>query len=248
MRNKSIGVFDSGLGGVSVLNTIREKMPNENLIYYGDSAYNPYGIRDLDFVRDRVFTVVEELLDRGIKALVIACNTATSATAHLLREKYDIPILGLEPALKPAIDGNKKNIIVLATEITLKEKKFDTLMKRFEDKANITRVPASELVNIVENDIISQDSVNKVLDSLFKSNDISNVDAIVLGCTHFIFAKEEISKYIPNAKIYDGNIGVTNNLKRILKKENLLNDSNNPKTIFLGSDLSTIERFRKYAR
>ncbi len=248
MSKDKIAVFDSGLGGVSVLNTIRETMPKENLIYYGDSAFNPYGIKPLSSVRDRVFLVVEELMNMGIKALVIACNTATSASAHLLREKYDIPILGLEPALKPAVDMGKKNILVLATEITLREKKFEKLMTRFEKNAKIDKLALSELVNIVENDVISQDSINKTLDSALKNKDSNKYDAIILGCTHFIFAKKEIESYFPKAEIFDGNKGVADYLKHILESLNLLNTGKKIDTIFLASDNSSIERYKKYAR
>ncbi len=248
MSNKKIAVFDSGLGGLSVLNTIRETMPNESLIYYGDSAFNPYGTKPLSFVQDRVFLVVEELMEKGIKALVIACNTATSASAHLLREKYDIPVLGLEPALKPAIEAGKKNILVLATEITLREKKFENLMSRFKDEANIHKVPVSKLVNIVENDLISEDSVNRVLDEVLVAKDRNQYDAVILGCTHFIFAKNEIAKYFKDAEIFDGNQGVTDYLKNILESKDLLNTSEKEETIILASDESVIERYKKYAR
>ncbi len=250
-QNKSlaIGVFDSGLGGVSVLNSIREIMPNENIIYYGDSAFAPYGTKDLDDVRTRVFNIVDELLDRGIKALVIACNTATSVCANLLREKYDIPILGLEPALKPAIESNKKNIIVLATQITIREKKFANLLNKYKDGANIYKFAATKLVDIVENDKISDASVKWSLEDFLFQQDIKKIDAVVLGCTHFIFAKEEISRLIPNAEIFDGNKGVSSYLKTILEKTEMLNSSQSDgETLFLSSDESMIKRFKKYAR
>ncbi len=245
--NLAIGVFDSGLGGVSVLNTISELMPNETLIYYGDSAFAPYGLKSSDEVIERVFSIVDELISMGIKALVIACNTATSVAVTLLREKHDIPILGLEPALKPAIDAGKKNVLVLATEVTIREKKFASLSKKFEDKAVIHKVPASKLVDIVESDNISLETVRFALKDALKTETIKDYDAVVLGCTHFIFAKNEIQSLIPKAEIYDGNIGVTEHLGVLLKKNNLLNTGKKRETVFLSSDEKMIERFKKYA-
>ncbi len=244
--NLSIGVFDSGLGGVSVLNTIGELMPNENLIYYGDSAFAPYGRKSSEAVISRVFDVVDELMARGIKALVIACNTATSVAASLLREKYDIPILGLEPALKPAIDAGHKNVLVLATEITIREEKFAALSKKFEDKALIHKVPASMLVDVVENDKIDLNTVRLALHDALKTDVIADYDAVVLGCTHFIFAKEQVQRLIPNAIIYDGNQGVSEHLKNILKSRKLLNQGSKKENLFLSSDPLMIERFKKY--
>ncbi len=243
----AIGVFDSGLGGVSVLNTISELMPNETLIYYGDSAFAPYGLKSSEDVINRVFNVVDELVARGIKALVIACNTATSVAVTLLREKYDMPILGLEPALKPAIDAGKQNVLVLATEITIRETKFANLSKKFEDKALIHKVPASRLVDIVESDNINVDTVKFALQDALKTERIKDYDAVVLGCTHFIFAKDEIQNLIPHATIFDGNIGVTEHLKALLTKNNLLNTGKKRETLFLSSDSAMIERFKKYA-
>ncbi len=243
----AIGVFDSGLGGVSVLNTISELMPNENLIYYGDSAFAPYGLKSSEEVIDRVFKIVDHLITRGIKALVIACNTATSVAVTLLREKYDMPILGLEPALKPAIDDGYKNVLVLATEVTIREEKFAKLSKKFEDKALIHKVPASRLVDIVESDNISLDTVSFALQDALKTEQFKDYDAVVLGCTHFIFAKDQIQSLIPNAKIFDGNIGVTEHLIDLLSRNDLLNTGTKRETLFLSSDQVMIERFKKYA-
>ncbi len=246
-RDLAIGVFDSGLGGISVFNTIREYMPNENLIYYGDSAFAPYGVKSLNFVRNRVDLITEKLLSMGIKALVIACNTATSTSASILREKYDFPILGLEPALKPAVEAGYKNIAVLATEMTLKEKKFQTLMEKYHNIADIQKIPASCLVDIVENDRISFDNIKDCLDN-FKL-DRESFDAVVLGCTHFIFPKKEISEYFSKAEIFDGNYGLAKNLKNTLESLDLIRkNSENRLSLILNSDSSLIERLEKYAK
>ena len=121
-KDKAIGVFDSGLGGISVLKELVKSMPNEKFIYYGDSANAPYGIKTKEEITKRCIDIIEFFLNKGVKAIVIACNTATSAAANILREKYiDIPIIGMEPALKVAADGKNNNtIVVMATTLTLK--------------------------------------------------------------------------------------------------------------------------------
>lgn len=243
----AIGVFDSGLGGVSVLNEIGQVMPKESLIYYGDSAFAPYGVKSTDEVVSRVFSITEALLDRGIKALVIACNTATSVAVHLLREKYRFPVLGLEPALKPAIDEGKKKILVLATEITIREKKFALLSKQFEGRALIHKVPASKLVELVESDQVSRESVEGAIRNALRHIRAEDYDAVVLGCTHFVFAKKEIQSLFPQAKIFDGNHGVSEHLRRLLEAESLLAKGPRRPTLFLSSEERMIERFRRYA-
>ncbi len=243
-----IGVFDSGMGGVSVVNTIREVLPHENILYFGDSLYAPYGTKPTEYVRKRVEQIVNYLISNRVKAIVIACNTATSTSANILRDKYEIPILGMEPALKPAVEDGNKSIAVLATELTLKEKKFSKLMSRFSD-VNIYRTPASELVNLVENGIVSEKNVHKALDVAFKGLNVERIDAIVLGCTHFIFAKKYIETYPKlNAKIYDGNTGTALHLKKILSERDMLcNKREKPSIKIENSDNKSIERTEKYA-
>ena len=126
---KAIGVFDSGLGGISVLRDLKELMPNEDFIYFGDSAYAPYSVKTKEQITERCVEIIDFFISKGVKAVVIACNTATSASANYLRKKYkDLPIIGMEPALKVATQGVKNNnIVVMATPLTLKEKKFETL-------------------------------------------------------------------------------------------------------------------------
>ena len=152
MNSKSpIGVFDSGLGGISVLHTMHSLLPNENLIYLGDSKYNPYGTKTKEEITKRCVAICDELICHDVKAIVIACNTATSACVKLLREKYDVDIIGMEPALKVACDrGEHQRIAVWATQLTLSEKKFANLMNRFKGEHHIIKVPCPELVRMVE--------------------------------------------------------------------------------------------------
>ena len=142
-KDKAIGVFDSGLGGVSVLKELVQAMPNEKFLYYGDSANAPYGIKTKEEITERCENIIEFFLSKGVKAIVIACNTATSAAANILREKYSyLPIIGMEPALKVAADGKVHNtIVVMATPLTLKETKFNNLMARYSDDNTVIKMP-----------------------------------------------------------------------------------------------------------
>ena len=151
-KDKAIGVFDSGLGGISVLKEFVKSMPSENFIYYGDSANAPYGIKTKKEITDRCENIIEFFIKQGVKAVVIACNTATSASANILRKKYSyLPIIGMEPALKVAADGKTDNtIVVMATPLTLREEKFNNLMSRYDDENTIIKMPCPELVKIVE--------------------------------------------------------------------------------------------------
>ena len=141
-----IGVFDSGVGGISVLRELVAQMPNENYIFFGDSKNAPYGTKTLEEVQKLTCADAEYLLSRGVKALVVACNTATSAAIRILREKYaDMPVIGIEPALKPAVHaGGHPRVLVMATPMTLREEKFHALMQRFESDAEILRLPSRD--------------------------------------------------------------------------------------------------------
>ena len=195
---KAIGVFDSGLGGISVLRDLKELMPNEDFIYFGDSAYAPYGVKTKEQITERCVEIIDFFISKGVKAVVIACNTATSASANYLRKKYkNLPIIGMEPALKVATQGVKNNnIVVMATPLTLKEKKFETLMHKFRGNNKVVKMPCPKLVEIVENDLL--DDKNIVIDQLkdyYKDVNMDNLDSVVLGCTHFIFYRDYLNQF-----------------------------------------------------
>ena len=140
-HSQPIGIFDSGLGGISVLRELRTLLPKEHFLYFGDSAYAPYGIKDKALITERCITICDDLVARGAKAIVVACNTATSACVGVLRERYDLPIVGMEPALKVAAErGAHQRIIVTATQLTLKEQKFARLMERFQNEHKVAMV------------------------------------------------------------------------------------------------------------
>lgn len=216
-----IGVFDSGLGGISVTREIRSAMPNEHILYFGDSANAPYGIKTPDEVRKLSFSIVENFVKNGVKAVVIACNTATSAAVKDLREYYNIPIIGMEPALKLACDlgcGKSQRVIVAATPLTLRERKFADLLNRFACDHTIFSQPCPDLVRIVEDgELNNRDFVNCALHKYFDSYDLHSIDSLVLGCTHFIFYRDYFRDFLPsNVKIVDGNSGTIHHLQEIL--------------------------------
>lgn len=220
-----IGVFDSGLGGLSVVNEARRLLPNERLIYYSDSKYAPYGVKDVDFVRNRVDHIADFLYNMGIKALVIACNTATSLSAHILRQRYDIPIIGMEPALKVAVDAGKKKIAVLATDTTLREQKFESLVNRMSGASIVYKFPAPGLVDEIESGFYTRESIHRALNEAFSNRNGADFDAIVLGCTHFVLVREYIQDYFKGLNLYDGNRGTILNLERILASKSLLSET-----------------------
>ncbi len=249
-KNAPIGIFDSGIGGISVLNEAMQKLPNENFIYYGDTLNAPYGEKDIDTVKTLVDNVVTFLIKKNIKALVIACNTATSTSVNEIRKNQNIPIIGIEPAITPAVEDKNQNIGVFATNLTLKEEKFSSLVKSLETKANIYKFPAPKLVNYVEKGDFIYDEFKEIIDNILKNKSYHNLDSIVLGCTHYVFLKDFFKKYFgENFKIYDGNEGVANHLKNTLKKLNLENDKIINRTLDLySSNEKLLEGMKFYVR
>ena len=221
-----IGVFDSGVGGVSILKELVKLMPNENYIYLGDSANAPYGTKTLEQVIELVCKDAEYLYQKGIKALVVACNTATSAGIQILREKYtDIPVIGIEPALKPAVlSAEHPTVLVMATPMTLREEKFRRLMQRFETDAEIVPLPCPGLMEFVERGELESEALKEYLQNLFAP--FEKVDAVVLGCTHYPFVRGMIQKVLGDgAVLFDGGEGTARETRRQLADRELLNPS-----------------------
>ena len=220
-----IGVFDSGVGGVSVLREMLRLMPNENYIYLADSKNAPYGTKSHKEILLHATTCADYLVSCGVKALVVACNTATSVCISPLREKYpDMPVVGIEPAIKPALECKENTTIaVMATPLTLKEEKFSNLVEAYDASSRIIPLPCPGLMEIVEKGILGKTEAYAYLDKLFKG--IQRVDAVVLGCTHYPFLKGVISSILPHARIYDGGLGTARQLQRLLEADGILNSS-----------------------
>lgn len=246
-EKQPIGVMDSGLGGLSVLKEIIKLMPNEDYVYFGDSANAPYGTRTAEDVYRLTKNVVEMFIDQyNVKAIVIACNTATSAATARLREEYDLPIIGLEPAIKPAaIDYPHGKIIAMATELTLAGSKFENRVRELGSNAEIIKVPAPDLVEYVEHGELDSTNVKNYLHQIL--DDKLPVDAVVLGCTHFPFVQAAIQEVVgQDVAIYDGSSGAARQLKHQLEAIHKLLTASDQGTVNLNnSDPSQIKLMEK---
>ena len=225
---KPIGVLDSGVGGISILKALVEFLPYENFIYYGDSANAPYGVKGKEEVRSLTIQNVETLLEKGCKEIVVACNTATAAAIQDLRDAYpDVPMIGLEPALKPAVlHKEHSRIVVMATPFTLKQEKFLSLKARFEEDAEIISMPCPDLVRFVEREELYSPALLHYLRRQFEPYRDKPIDAVVLGCTHFPFARKAIQEVAGRDVIlYDSALGVGRQVKRQLEAYDIVNMS-----------------------
>lgn len=241
-REQPIGVFDSGVGGISVLQELIRIMPNEDYIYLGDSKNAPYGTKPLETVRRLTFENVKLLLDRGAKGLVVACNTATSAAVRLMRGMYpDLPIVGIEPALKPAaLQKEHPRVLVMATPMTVQQEKFRQLMARYEDKAEIYPLACPGLMEFIEAGDLESERLHDFLEELLRPYVDKKLDSIVLGCTHYPFAKKMIRSIAGDAvSIFDGGEGTAREMRRRLAVADLLNPSEKPGEVRFENSVAT---------
>ena len=219
--NDLIGFFDSGVGGISVLHTAHQLMPREHFVYFGDNGNAPYGPRPLEEIRALSAAAISVLLDRGVKALVIACNTATSAYAEILRAQVDIPVIGMEPAIKPAqLSRRGGEVLALATRATLSLPKFERLMKRYGE--NVIPVVGEGFVELVEDGLSGTPRADEAVEAVLRPWMDHPVDSVVLGCTHYPFLESSIRRCFPNAGIFDGRSGTALQLKRRLEARDAL--------------------------
>lgn len=218
---RPIGIFDSGLGGISVLKEAVHLMPNEHFIFYGDNENAPYGTKTQEQIDSCVQNVVDQLLQRDIKALLIACNTATAASAKRLRSELTIPVIGMEPALKPAHElRHGGQILVLATPATLHMDKFLHLMELYGEGA--VPVEGYGIVECVEDGQVRGERILSVLHGLLDEHLKKKTDAIVLGCTHYPLIREALSQVAPGIPLIDGNLGTVRQLRRVLERDGML--------------------------
>lgn len=226
-KHDPIAVFDSGLGGISVLRQLLRIMPQENYIYFGDSLNAPYGPRSKEDVCRLTVKNVDFLLQKKAKAIVLACNTATAAACKMLRSNNpDIPIIGIEPAIKPAVTGKKGGrILVMATAMTLSASKFAKLLAAYKDQAQLLLLPAPGIVELVEAGITGGSQLDDYLDQLLAPYRYPPIDGIVLGCTHFPLVQDSIIRSLGYpAAIFDGAEGTARETKRQLAARGWLNE------------------------
>lgn len=246
----NIGVFDSGIGGMSVLNQALVSLPNENYIFYADVDHVPYGTKTKEQVIDYVDDVIKFMIEHDCKAVVIACNTATSAAAQTMRAKYDIPIIGIEPAVKPAVEQSKgKRVLVIATPLTVKEKKLQELVARVDDAHLVDLLAMPKLVTFAEKGEFDSPEVLGYIESQLSQYNLDEYSEFVLGCTHFNYFKDSYKKILPKGiHLIDGCEGTVKQLERVLKSANKIENNDNPNVTYYlsGRKVTKNEELNKF--
>jgi len=220
MTTSSVGVFDSGVGGLSVALEIRRLLPAEHILYFADTAYCPYGGRPLEQIRERSLIIAGELLNRGAKVIVVACNSASGAALEALRENFTLPIVGMEPAVKPAVAATRSGRVgVLATEATLQAERFDRLTSTFASGVELFPQPCPGLVDLVEAGHTSGPLVRNALEPLLAPLKQSGVDTVVLGCTHYPFLGDAVREVMgEGVVVVDSGEAVARQVQRVLSE------------------------------
>lgn len=225
MREAPVGVFDSGVGGLSVLAEINRLLPNESLLYVADCGHIPYGEKSPEFIRQRCRQVAEFFQQQGAKAMVLACNTATVAAVADLRECYpQWPLVGMEPAVKPAAAATRSGVVgVLATTGTLKSAKFAALLDRFASDVRVITRPCPGLVELIEAGDLDSPVLRQLLQGYVEPLLAAGCDTLILGCTHYPFLKPLLAEMVPPAvAIIDTGAAVARQLQRLLGERDLL--------------------------
>lgn len=241
MDKRPIGVFDSGLGGTSVLREARLLLPNENFIYYGDNKNAPYGDKTEDEIAKLSFACADFLVSKGVKAILLACNTATGISIKDIRNRLLIPVVSVEPAIKPACEtpGDGK-ILMLATLATTKLERYAKLQSRMKDPNRVINIPCSGLVERIESGVFEMGAFDDLLSQYLSPYYGIKVDGIVLGCTHYIFIGKAIREFAlrhfeGECKLYDGGAGTARQLGRILAQFGIENTEGNASVEFYTS-------------
>lgn len=226
-----LGVFDSGLGGLSVLREIRTMLPSEDVLYYADNAYCPYGVRDRREIQERTVLISRLLLDRGAKAIVVACNTASAMAIGHLRDVFPgINFIGLEPAVKPAAKLTRSGKVgVLATPRTVAGERLRWLIETHANGVEVRTVAATGLVELVEEGVLSGEPVVSALRPLLDPMLAAGVDVVVLGCTHYPFLRREIEAYVGSGvQVIDSGVAIARRTESVLGERGLARPERRP--------------------
>jgi glutamate racemase len=223
-RNLKIGFFDSGIGGLTVLHQAMLMLPEEDFIYFADTDNVPYGTKTKEEIIGYVDTAVDFLIHQGVKAIVIACNTATSTAIDYVRAKYSLPILGMEPAVKPAVEKcSDKRVMVIATPLTVREDKLRNLLQQVDDDHRVDLLPLPGLVLFAEAGKFEAEEVEVYLRKELSFYHLEDYSALILGCTHFNYFKDTFRIIFPeDVEFIDGSEGTVNHLRNILQERKLL--------------------------
>jgi glutamate racemase len=237
MTTGAIGVFDSGVGGLSVLHHIRLTLPNERLIYVADSAHVPYGDKSAHYIEQRAIALTRFLIEQGADAIVIACNTATAAAAATLRRQFNLPIVGMEPAVKPAVSATKSGIVgVLATIGTLESARFAALLERYAGKVNIVTQGCPGLVEQVESGDLHGIRTRELVERYTTPLLARGADTLILGCTHYPFLSNLIREIAgDHVTLIDTGEAVARHLQRRLTNELPSRTTSEPDELFFSS-------------
>jgi glutamate racemase len=230
MNNAPIGIFDSGIGGVTIFKSIKKLLPKENFLYFSDNLNSPYGNKSKKEIQILSLKNSEWLLNKGCKIIVVACNTATTNCISMLRESFKTPFIGVEPAIKPAATNTRTgNIGVLATKGTLNSNLFEITSNDYCSKINIIEKNGDGLVDMIENGILNGTEIEKLLLKFLSPMIKSNIDHLVLGCTHYPLINDSIEKILPNnVKILESGEAVAKQTKKIIIDNNLAGNNKNP--------------------
>ena len=234
MINGPIGIFDSGIGGITIYNEINKLMPNESIIYLSDNLNSPYGNKSKEEIKNFSTKNTNWLIEKGCKIIVIACNTATTNSIDYLRNTYKIPFVGVEPAIKPAANNTKTGVVgVLATKGTLTSNLFNITSNDYCSEIKIIESDGKGLVELIENGIFSGEKLEKMLKLFIDPMISANIDYLVLGCTHYPLISKSLKKILPrNVKILDSGIAVAKQTKFLINKNNLVNQNDKSESIF----------------
>lgn len=215
-----IGVFDSGIGGLTVLHQAMLTLPKEEYLFYADADHVPYGEKTHEEIVRYVDEAVRFLLAKGVAAIVIACNTATSVAIETMRRRYRVPLLGIEPAIKPAVQGcYGKRIMVIATPVTVREKRLKDLIARVDEEHHVDLLATPKLVTLAEKEEFNTPEAEQYLRSVFEPYNLAEYSSLVLGCTHFNYFKDTLRRIFPaGVDFLDGSAGTVNHLADTLHK------------------------------
>ncbi|MDG1990589.1 MAG: glutamate racemase [Dehalococcoidia bacterium] len=216
-----IGIFDSGVGGLTIASKIQERASKHKIIYYADNAFFPYGSKDEDIVIQRSIYLTKQLLSEGCNIIIVACNTASSAALELLRKQFDVPIIGIEPAVKPAMENTSSGkALLLATPLTTTGERLSRLEKNYVDQGQLYSLPMEGLAEKIELGLLSKDSLMSELQFILDEYYHLGVDALILGCTHYYFLKKYLSEISPaHILIFDSINGVIKRIEKIISEE-----------------------------
>lgn len=229
-REGPIGVFDSGVGGLSIMGELARQLPHEDITYLADTAHCPYGPRSLEEIRGLAQAIVSFLLAHGCKIIVVACNAASAAALHYLRERFQVPIVGMEPAVKPAAQETETKVVgVIATPATFQGELFASLIQRFASDVTVLEGVCPGLVEKVEAGGVDDPQTEAILRRCLEPMAEKGIDTLVLGCTHYPFLTPTIERIVgPGVKIIDPSPAVARQTQRVLAREGLLSDAHRP--------------------